>query len=348
LFEAVLDTVKLFEADPDALSWDESWEEVPEPVEETQAEPTKAPVLTENNESEFLRQWAVDAVASDEYGENGWGAIQAIGEPNVDDCGDSTSAWASLSSNSYAWIELTYATPVNPTEINIYQSYNPSAVVEVDLITVDGEEYIAWTGYPEEVDYCPDKMTITLDLYEPLVVNKVRVYIDQSYLNDWTEIDAVELVGWTVGGGGEITQTQPEPVGDGEFSFSFGLSGCEDVVIYGTDGWLDLTSNQMILLFDGGSVAVPLPDDWQDNNEMTLGAFVPWETELPTAQIQFFDRDSIYQTDSGSLWWDYSDATHISGLLDFYASEYDTVKMTLNSPLCQVGVWVAFSNVPLE
>ncbi|NSW52819.1 MAG: hypothetical protein HPY85_09965 [Anaerolineae bacterium] len=345
LYHSVLDTVKFFEPDPDALDLGEgeSWEEAEEEPLQEQVLPTAAPVAVE---SAIMRQWAVAAVASDQYGDNAWGAVQAVGEPDVDECGDSTYAWAALSPTSYSWIELTYTTPVNPTEINIYQNYNPSAVVEVDIITVDGEEYIAWTGTPKEVDYCPDLMTITIDLVEPLAVNKVRVYIDQSYFNDWTEIDAVELVGMPAGNGQPLDQ--PQPTGDAETPWSFGLTGCEDQIVNGTDGWLDVDSNQLILLFDGGSVVVPMPDDWREHNFMELGAFVPWETPLPTAQIQFFDRDTIYYTDSGSIWWDYADATHITGMLDFKASEYDTLKMTLTSPVCQVGVWVAFSNISVE
>ena len=350
LFQSVLDTIQFFEPDPDALNMGEGWEEVDQDVQETQVLPTPETALVESNQATILRQWASAAIASDQYGDNEWGAIQEIGEPDVEECGDSSNAWASLYSNSYAWIELTYPTPVNPTEIVIYQNYNPSAVIEVDLITVDGEEYIAWTGTPQSVDFCPDRMTITIDLTEPLTVNKVRVYIDQSVFNYWTEIDAVELVGtpMTEQNGHQVATLQAQPLSEEDPPFSFGLSGCEEVVISGSDGWIDLSTGQFIMLFDGGSVVITLPDDWQDHKEMELNAFVSSGTPRPTVQIQFFDRDSIYYTDTGSIWWDYTDATHVNGLVDFYASEYDTLKRTLNSPLCQVGVWLLFYDIPLE
>ncbi len=165
-------------------------------------EPTAKPVVEATNQpgmesdAQGLRQWAISAVASSEYGVDSWSAKQAVGEPNVDECGDNSRAWASSSSNTVEWIELTYATPVVPMEINIYQSYNPSQVVEVDVISPDGITYIVWTGSPEKMEYCPDLMTITIDLEEEIVAQKVVVIIDQSVLDtSWNEIDAVELVG---------------------------------------------------------------------------------------------------------------------------------------------------------
>ncbi|MFZ5881526.1 MAG: hypothetical protein ACOY0R_19340 [Chloroflexota bacterium] len=147
-------------------------------------------------DGQYLRQWAISATASSEYGSTSWTAMQATGAPNVDECGDNGQAWASFSNNTLEWIELTYATPVVPTEINIYQSYNPSQVVQVDVISPDGITYTVWTGTPEFVEFCPDLMTITIDLDEEILAQKVVVIIDQSVLKtSWNEIDAVELVG---------------------------------------------------------------------------------------------------------------------------------------------------------
>jgi hypothetical protein len=147
-------------------------------------------------DGQLLRQWAISATASSEYGSNSWTAKQATGAPDVGECIDSGQAWASMENNTLEWIELTYATPVVPTEINIYQSYNPSQVVEVDVISPDGITYTVWTGTPKLVEFCPDLMTITIDLDEEIIAQKVIVVIDQSVLNtSWNEIDAVELVG---------------------------------------------------------------------------------------------------------------------------------------------------------
>ncbi len=78
--------------------------------------------------------------------QSGLGSFTATGEPDVYDCGDNTSAWASYGSDTIEWIELTYKTPVVPTSVSIYQNYNPSQVVEVQLIATNGSKYIAWSG----------------------------------------------------------------------------------------------------------------------------------------------------------------------------------------------------------
>jgi hypothetical protein len=167
---------------------------------QTGKQPTAQPAVSGPQE---IRQWAVSAKASSQYGESSWNAEQAVGEPNVTECGDNGLAWASESSTAALdWIELTYATPVIPTEINIHQSYNPSQVVEVDLIDTAGTTYTAWQGSPKPISTCPDLMTITFDKKQEMLVEKVVVIIDQSILGlGWNEIDAVELVG--IGEGGQ-------------------------------------------------------------------------------------------------------------------------------------------------
>jgi hypothetical protein len=147
-----------------------------------------------------LRQWASSAYASSEYSSSDYSALRAVGMPDVDSCGDNVNAWASLGADSEEWLELSYDVPVVPTEINIYQSFNPSTVVEVQMVDTDGNTWVAWSGVPESVEKCPDQMTITLELDKDIYVNQVVVFIDQSVMGwGWTEIDAVELVGYPSG-----------------------------------------------------------------------------------------------------------------------------------------------------
>ncbi|PKO00886.1 MAG: hypothetical protein CVU42_01875 [Chloroflexi bacterium HGW-Chloroflexi-4] len=208
-----------------ALSPEENWKEL-EPIYDELLDSvtffeasTSSAITTENNEApiqvneepQLIRQWASEAYAESEYSSTDWSASQATGAPNVDSCGDNSFAWASSSSSGTDSIELIYDIPVSPTEINIYQSYNPSQVVEVDIIDLNGEAWIAWSGEPEYVENCPDLMTITLELDDPLYIDRVVVYIDQSVLQTgYNEIDAVELVGMTMAGQ-SITSSNPDP-----------------------------------------------------------------------------------------------------------------------------------------
>jgi hypothetical protein len=187
-FEELIESVTLFEASSSTVSI--------EGINETME-----PDVSVNTEPQLIRQWASSANAESEYSPTDWSASQATGAPNVDTCGDNGKAWASSSSSGSDSIELIYDVPVSPTEINIYQSYNPSQVVEVDIVDSNGDAWIAWSGEPEVVENCPDLMTISIELDDPLYIDRVVIYIDQSVLQtSFDEIDAVELVGYTMAG----------------------------------------------------------------------------------------------------------------------------------------------------
>ena len=180
---------------------------------------TKAPtaaagtaVPTASQGGGLLNQWASSAKASSQFAEDGWAAKQAAGEPNTPDCGDSMSAWAPMGSDTQEWLELTYKTPVRPTLLNIIQSYKPSQVVKVELLDVDGKYHQVYTAKPKDMGKeCP--YTLAIPLAENYLVKGVKISMDQSVLQDWNEIDAVELVGLPSGGG----STDPTPVAQSEF-----------------------------------------------------------------------------------------------------------------------------------
>ena len=214
VFDAVLSSVKFFDPDPNfGLDVAQPTEESAETAEEPAAggEPSNSPEFEIPTASPGeLRQWAVSARASSQYGNPDWAASQATGEPDVTECGDNVNAWASYGSNTKEWIELTYETPVTPTEINIYQNYNPSQIVQVQMTATDGKKYTAWEGSPELTEYCPDQMTISLELTKKILVNKLRITIDQRYQGwGWDEIDAVELVGIDESAG-SVVPTKPQ------------------------------------------------------------------------------------------------------------------------------------------
>jgi hypothetical protein len=144
-----------------------------------------------------IRQWAASATASTEYGNPDWAASQATGAPNVTACSDNTSAWASIDGSTVQWLELTYATPVKPYEINIYQSYNPGQIVKVELFSSTGQtSYLAYTTAPVKIETCPQKLTLFLDGSNLNPISRIRITVDQTVLGvGWAEIDAVELVG---------------------------------------------------------------------------------------------------------------------------------------------------------
>ena len=158
-------------------------------------EPTSAFDTEEQEEGgEVIRQWATSATASSEYSDPGWAAFQATGAPDTLECGDHTTAWASSGSDTVEWIEVTYDTPVLPTEVNIIQTYNPDQVLFVDLLDIEGEYHDIYLGEPRDKAECPYTLSIPVAGADYRVVG-VKITIDQSVLGTWNEIDAVELVG---------------------------------------------------------------------------------------------------------------------------------------------------------
>ncbi|MHC1785250.1 MAG: hypothetical protein AB9891_21310 [Anaerolineaceae bacterium] len=217
-FEAVVESVEFFEPKPEAS---EALEDTPAAESDMPTEEAAAPAVgVQNPDDSLIRQWASSAKASSQYGSRDWSAGQATGEPDVVTCGDNVKAWASYNQYTEEWIELSYDIPVVPTEFNIYQTYNPSQVVEVSMTDVNDEEYLVRETYPEAVD-CPDTYTIYIDMEKEIYINKVTIVIDQGIMGwGWAEIDAVELVGYPEGGTSALVpsggQSEPKPPANNE------------------------------------------------------------------------------------------------------------------------------------
>ncbi len=142
-----------------------------------------------------IRQWASSASASSEYGTSDWSAKQAAGEPNTTACGDQTTAWASTYYGAgVEWLEVGFATPVVPTQINIHESNAPGSITKVEVIDTNSTFHTVWEGTPSSVSQCPRVFTVNVSNND-FKVNAVIISLDQSILADWDEIDAVELVG---------------------------------------------------------------------------------------------------------------------------------------------------------
>ncbi|HOE69555.1 MAG TPA: hypothetical protein PLE10_02550 [Brevefilum sp.] len=213
IYDAVLKSVSFFEADLtnfdfdfedfdfdfEDFEFDEEWEWLDENLEETLIPSTQV-----------IRQWAVLAEASSEYSSDDYSALQATGAPDVDYCEENPLAWAPLAGDTEEYLVLYYDVPVNPTELVIIQSHNPSQVVEIQFIDTAGETWTLWYGEPEQVSTCPDVWTHTIDLDEVFYTDTVVIWVDQSVLGlGWAEIDAVELVGYPMGSTSMTIQEEP-------------------------------------------------------------------------------------------------------------------------------------------
>lgn len=160
-------------------------------VDATPSAPAAAPVGKE------IRQWASQAVATSQYTDNAWSAAQATGSPDTAACGDIGTAWASSTATGIDELVVSFDTPVLPTQINIYQTYNPGAIVSVTLLQSNGGEWVI----PNSADpgtSCPGVFSIGVPegLTQGQAIDGVAILLNQSNHSGWNEIDAVELVGY--------------------------------------------------------------------------------------------------------------------------------------------------------
>ena len=148
-----------------------------------------------------IDQWATSATASSEYGNPGWAAIQATGEPDTPECGDYQTAWASSASDGVDWLELGYEFPAIPGRINVYESHSPGFITRVEVVDEGGYYHTVWEGEPAPAEECPRVFSIPVIGVDVPVVG-VRIHLDQRAGGNWNEadidhasVDAVELVG---------------------------------------------------------------------------------------------------------------------------------------------------------
>ncbi len=213
------------------------------PTAPTAPPPTPIPIPPDADRG--YRQWAIDAIASSEYGALKYSAMQATGKPDTLACGAAPSAWSPAEADGVAWLELSYDSPTAPTLINIFQTHNPSQIVKVELVDYSDNYEEIYTAQPYAFDECPYTLSIpVLDMGRQ--IRGLRITLDQALGLGRPAIDAVEVIGavehyfisepttaaevlWQVG------STSPELTGL-EFS-TFGGMDASDTVVYVADAY---------------------------------------------------------------------------------------------------------------
>lgn len=200
LFDALLGSVKLFELSAAPLS----------PL--APAGPTQAVApLSE------IRQWGSAARASSEYGSSNWAASQATGAPNVTACSDNGKAWAAARSDSLEWLEVSFAVPVEPKQVNVHISYNPTYITRMELLDTSGQYHQIYAFEARPYAECPTVFSVDVSEIGFQAV-AVKITLDQATAPSWVEIDAVELVGR--GDASQLGALAASPVGPASEGFA--------------------------------------------------------------------------------------------------------------------------------
>jgi hypothetical protein len=141
-----------------------------------------------------FHQWAQSARASSEYTGGSWSAMQATGKPDTMSAGDAPTAWASLlADGGIEWLELTYENAVTPELVRVRETFNPGAVVRLEVLDPEGAWRQVWEGKDTTRD-CPGWLELPVPAL-PYPIRTIRVILDTASVPGWNEIDAVEVVG---------------------------------------------------------------------------------------------------------------------------------------------------------
>ena len=186
-------------------------------------------------------QWASNAIASSEYTGTEWSAMQATGEPNTLDefgnltCGDIDTAWAPLESGELPeWLQVDFLMPMNAQGIRIAETYVGGFVYQIDLIDIQNNSHTVFTG--NDTTSCASFLEVEFPLTS-YPVKSAKIY---TQVNDWEEIDAVELQGSIGDGVGDACDVQTcgnnivEAPGEGDGYYA--NEECDDGNIINNDG----------------------------------------------------------------------------------------------------------------
>ena len=145
-----------------------------------------------------IRQWASAAVATSQYSDTDWSAAQATDAPDTPLCGDIGTAWASSTATGIDELVVLFETPVVPTQINIYQTYNPGAISSITLLLANVGDGPPVPNSADPGTSCPGIFTVNIPhgFTNGTPIEGIAILVDQSNHTGWNEIDAVELVGY--------------------------------------------------------------------------------------------------------------------------------------------------------
>jgi hypothetical protein len=143
-------------------------------------------------------QWAATATAGTQYDRKQYSAAQATGAPNVTVAGNSPNAWCpAVRDKGMDWLGLSFAKPIQATEVRVRQNDAPGALTKVEAFEPDGTAHVWWEG----VD--PYQRTAVREIVwfavrvpkTSYLVERLELTLNLASGPGYKEIDAVQLVG---------------------------------------------------------------------------------------------------------------------------------------------------------
>jgi hypothetical protein len=142
-------------------------------------------------------QWAASAVAGTQYGKAQYSAMQATGAPNISVAGNSPDAWCPATrTGGRDWLEVTFANPVQTTEVRVRQTDAAGALVKVEAIEPNGVVHVWWEGAdPYQAPAIREIAWFAVRVPKTdYAVAKVKLTLNLASGPGYKQIDAVQLV----------------------------------------------------------------------------------------------------------------------------------------------------------
>jgi hypothetical protein len=129
---------------------------------------------------------------SSQWGADDWSAKRALGAPDVYPAsGDQVDAWASEGADDRTeFLELGLERAARISAVEVFETYNPGAVTQLELIGASGARTVVHRARAEQLGSAAHITRAEVGCTgEPIVA--VRVTIDSRAVEGWNEIDAV-------------------------------------------------------------------------------------------------------------------------------------------------------------
>jgi hypothetical protein len=136
--------------------------------------------------------WAKDATASGVYDNFRYAAEFATGAPNVfPRYGRNEQQWLPANKRGVAWLELTFP-PTMARQVRIFETNAAGTIREVIDLTTGEQAIFSTTDAPAKFS---EGQVLWIDLGATRRVEKLKIVVDATPVEDWPGIDAVGLVG---------------------------------------------------------------------------------------------------------------------------------------------------------
>ena len=156
-----------------------------------------APVRTlTHHEPQPLVEWATTVLdVSTQYGDPAWSANQVLGPPDVFPAyGDHDKAWGTHGPDDPdEYIEVGFDHPGSVQAIEVFETFNPGAIDQVEIITTRGHRIAVPLTGPQPTPGVSAHRTFTLRCTKEPIAS-VRIHLDSQHVSGWNELDAIGVV----------------------------------------------------------------------------------------------------------------------------------------------------------